>query len=50
MRPTRQKSEAYMRISLQEAGALLKAAQNIVITAHVNPDGDAIGSSLGVMH
>ena len=39
-----------MRISLQEAGALLKAAQNIVITAHVNPDGDAIGSSLGVMH
>ena len=39
-----------MRISLKEAGELLKAAQNIIITAHVNPDGDAIGSSLGVMH
>ena len=39
-----------MRISLKQAGALLQEAQNIVITAHVNPDGDAIGSSLGVMH
>lgn len=39
-----------MRISLKEAGTLLKAAKNIVITAHVNPDGDAIGSSLGIMH
>ena len=39
-----------MRISLKEAGTLLQEAQNIVITAHVNPDGDAIGSSLGVMH
>ena len=39
-----------MRISLKQVGALLQEAQNIVITAHVNPDGDAIGSSLGVMH
>lgn len=39
-----------MRISLKEAGTLLKSAENIVITAHINPDGDAIGSSLGMMY
>ncbi len=39
-----------MRISLAEAGKRLLNAENIIITAHVNPDGDAIGSSLGLMH
>ncbi|MCR5758097.1 MAG: bifunctional oligoribonuclease/PAP phosphatase NrnA [Selenomonas sp.] len=39
-----------MQISLTETAAVLKSAQSIVITAHVNPDGDAIGSSLGLMH
>ena len=39
-----------MKISLQEAADTLRQAQNIVITAHINPDGDAIGSSLGLMH
>ena len=39
-----------MHISLTETAAALKAVQRIVITAHVNPDGDAIGSSLGLMH
>lgn len=39
-----------MRISLAEAGKRLLDAKNIIITAHVNPDGDAIGSSLGLMH
>ena len=39
-----------MRIPLKEAGDMLLAAKNIVITAHVNPDGDAIGSCLGMMH
>ena len=39
-----------MHISLTETAAALKAAQRIVITAHVNPDGDAIGSCLGLMH
>lgn len=39
-----------MRISLAEAGKCLSDAKNIIITAHVNPDGDAIGSSLGLMH
>lgn len=35
---------------LQELKRMLNAAQNIVITCHVSPDGDAIGSSLGFMH
>ena len=28
---------------------LLKGQKNIVITSHINPDGDAVGSSLGLM-
>ena len=39
-----------MKISLRETAAVLSAAQKVVITAHTNPDGDAIGSSLGLMH
>lgn len=39
-----------MKISLRETAAKLSAAQKIIITAHTNPDGDAIGSSLGLMH
>ncbi|HZJ74065.1 MAG TPA: bifunctional oligoribonuclease/PAP phosphatase NrnA [Perlabentimonas sp.] len=30
--------------------ALLKSNPNIIITTHSNPDGDAIGSSLGLFH
>lgn len=30
--------------------ALLEQSENIVITCHLNPDGDAIGSSLGLYH
>lgn len=37
-----------MRISLKDAAARLRAAENIIITAHVNPDGDALGSSLAL--
>lgn len=37
-----------MRISLKETAAKLLAAENIIITAHVNPDGDALGSSLAL--
>ncbi len=29
---------------------LIADAQNIVITCHMSPDGDAVGSSLGLMH
>ncbi len=39
-----------MRISLQETASRLLAADSIVITAHVNPDGDALGSSLAMYH
>ena len=38
-----------MKITLQEAANKLKSAEKIVVTAHVNPDGDAIGSSLALM-
>lgn len=39
-----------MIVTLSETAAILASAQRIVITAHQNPDGDAIGSSLGLMH
>ena len=29
---------------------LINSAENIVITAHKGPDGDAVGSSLGLYH
>lgn len=38
-----------MLITLKQAAQKLKAANKILITAHVQPDGDAIGSSLAVM-
>ncbi len=33
---------------LQKAGRLLQSATKVVITNHVNPDGDAMGSALGL--
>ena len=38
-----------MKIELRDAAERLQAANNIVVTAHVNPDGDAIGSSLALL-
>ena len=38
-----------MKIELKEVAEKLKAANNIIVTAHINPDGDAIGSSLALM-
>ena len=35
-------------LSLQETGQLLEAAQKIVLCTHVSPDGDTLGSSLGL--
>lgn len=35
---------------LQQLKLMLMAAQKIVITCHVSPDGDAVGSSLCLMH
>ena len=39
-----------MNISLTETANALLTARGLVLTAHVNPDGDAVGSSLGLMH
>lgn len=39
-----------MNITLQDAAAKLLQGHKFVITAHVNPDGDAIGSCLGLYH
>ena len=38
-----------MKITLQEAAEKLQAANNIILTSHINPDGDAIGSSLAML-
>ncbi|MBQ7516403.1 MAG: bifunctional oligoribonuclease/PAP phosphatase NrnA [Schwartzia sp.] len=37
-----------MKITMEEAAKKLMAAQRVLITAHVNPDGDAVGASLGL--
>ena len=39
-----------MNLILTEAAEALRNAQKLVLTAHENPDGDAIGSTLGLMH
>lgn len=39
-----------MKLTLSETAAALQAARTLVLTAHVNPDGDAIGSTLGLKH
>ena len=38
-----------MLITLTEAARRIKAANKILITAHIQPDGDAIGSTLALM-
>lgn len=38
-----------MLITLKEAATKLKAANKILVTAHIQPDGDAIGSTLAAM-
>ena len=42
------KGSVFMNISLKEAAARLLEAERLVITAHYNPDGDALGSSLAL--
>ena len=39
-----------MQISFENTAALLQAANDIIITSHVSPDGDALGSSLALAH
>ena len=38
-----------MKIELRDAAERIQAANNIVVTAHVNPDGDAVGSTLALL-
>ena len=35
---------------IQQVRKLLEKKEKIVITCHVSPDGDAVGSSLGLYH
>ncbi|MBU3679355.1 MAG: hypothetical protein FGM32_07085 [Candidatus Kapabacteria bacterium] len=35
---------------VSELRSILSVARSVVITTHVNPDGDAVGSALGMMH
>lgn len=37
-----------MKITMEEAASYLKQGERFLITAHTNPDGDAIGSCLGL--
>jgi len=39
-----------MKITMKEAARLLCDAQTIILTSHIRPDGDSIGSTLGLMH
>lgn len=39
-----------MQITRSQLAKRLRAANNIAITAHVNPDGDAVGSALALRH
>jgi phosphoesterase RecJ-like protein len=38
-----------LKITLSESAAKLQAAEKIILTAHINPDGDAIGSTLAML-
>ena len=37
-----------MKLTLQETATKIKSAEKILVTAHINPDGDAIGSTLAM--
>ena len=39
-----------MKITMDDAAQMLRDAQTVVLTSHIRPDGDAIGSTLGLMH
>ena len=38
------------KITLSQTAQILLQSDRLVLAAHINPDGDAIGSSLGLMH
>ena len=37
-------------VPLATAAATIDAAQHVALACHVNPDGDALGSMLGLLH
>ena len=39
-----------MKITMDAAAQMIRDAQTVVLTSHIRPDGDAIGSTLGLMH
>ena len=39
-----------MKITLDEAAQMVTDAQTVILTSHIRPDGDSIGSTLGMMH
>lgn len=39
-----------MKISLSETGRILRDARTVILTSHIRPDGDSVGSVLGLMH
>ena len=39
-----------MKITMDATAQMLRDAQTVVLTSHIRPDGDAIGSTLGLMH
>ena len=38
------------KVNITAAKSLINNATNIVVTAHKNPDGDAVGSALALYH
>lgn len=39
-----------MKVQLSGAARILHAANSIILTSHIRPDGDSLGSTLGLMH
>lgn len=39
-----------MEVTLKQAGEIILKANKIVLSSHVNPDGDNVGSTLGLYH
>ena len=39
-----------MKIALEQAAQMVADAQTVILTSHIRPDGDSIGSTLGLMH
>lgn len=39
-----------INLAIEQAADAIRAAKNIVLSCHINPDGDALGSILGLSH